>query len=130
MNQEDVDKIIAEAIAESKNEKKKKWHKGKSSGDTVQKVRQVLNWTFMAGFAAAIVIYFVLPEERVLFFCVGFGAVALKLAEFYLRFMLMLVAIFALAVPAHAQRIISELETNSDLSMDARPDSRPRKRRR
>ena len=129
MNQEDVDKIIAEAIAESKNEKKKKWHKGKSSGDTIQKVRQVLNWTFMAGFAAAIVIYFVLPEERVLFFCVGFGAVALKLAEFYLRFMLMLVAIFALAVPAHTQRIISELETNSDLSMDARPDSAETKKK-
>jgi hypothetical protein len=41
----------------------------------------------MLGFLAAIVIYFVLPEQRVLFFCVGFGAIALKLVEFYLRFM-------------------------------------------
>ncbi|MBR0046196.1 MAG: hypothetical protein IJP75_04840 [Bacteroidaceae bacterium] len=88
MNQEDVDKIIAEAVAESKKESHKKWHKSKSSSDSVATARRVLNWTFMLGFAAAIIIYFVLPEQRTLFFCVGFGAVALKLAEFYLRFML------------------------------------------
>ena len=88
MNQEDVDKIIAEAVAESKKESHKKWHKGKSSSDSVATARRVLNWIFMLGFAAAIIIYFVLPEERTLFFCVGFGAIALKLVEFYLRFML------------------------------------------
>lgn len=87
MNQEDVDKIIAEAVAESKAERRKKWHKGKSSNDSVMAARRVLNWTFMLGFAAAIIIYFVLPEQRTLFFCVGFGAIALKLVEFYLRFM-------------------------------------------
>lgn len=88
MNQEDVDKIIAEAVAESKNESRKKWHKGKSSSnDSVATTRRVLNWTFMLAFAAAIIIYFVLPEQRTLFFCVGFGAVVLKLVEFYLRFM-------------------------------------------
>lgn len=87
MNQEDVDKIIAEAVAESKRESKKKWHKGKSSNDNIATIRKVLNWTFMVGFVAAVIIYFVLPDQRVLFFCVGFGAVALKLVEFYLRFM-------------------------------------------
>lgn len=87
MNQEDVDKIIAEAVAESKAESRKKWHKGKSSNDIVMTVRRVLNWTFMLGFAAAIIIYFILPEQRTLFFCVGFSAIALKLVEFYLRFM-------------------------------------------
>ncbi|NLV52264.1 MAG: hypothetical protein GXY64_03235 [Bacteroidales bacterium] len=85
MNQEEIDKIIAEAVADSKSKNKKKWHKGK--GDQVAKARRVLNWLFMIGFVAAIIIYFVLPEQRVLFFSVGFGAIALKLVEFYLRFM-------------------------------------------
>jgi len=87
MNQEDVDRIIAEAVAESKKESRKKWHKGKSSSNNIETVRKVLNWTFMVGFVAAVVIYFALPEQRVLFFSIGFGAVALKLIEFYLRFM-------------------------------------------
>ena len=87
MNQEDVDRIIAEAVAESKKESRKKWHKGKSSSNTIETARKVLNWTFMVGFVAAVVIYFALPEQRVLFFSIGFGAVALKLIEFYLRFM-------------------------------------------
>ena len=87
MNQEDVDKIIAEAVAESKNERRKKWHKAKSSNHNVETARRVLNWVFMVGFVAAIVIYFVLPEPRILFFSIGFGAIALKLVEFYLRFM-------------------------------------------
>ena len=87
MNQEDVDKIIAEAVAESKQESKKRWHRGKSSNHSVETARKVLNWTFMAGFIAAVIIYFALPEQRVLFFSVGFGAVVLKLVEFYLRFM-------------------------------------------
>lgn len=87
MNQDDVDKIIAEAVAESKNESRKKWHKGKSHSSNVETTRRVLNWVFMVGFVAAVVIYFVLPEQRVLFFSVGFGAIAVKLVEFYLRFM-------------------------------------------
>lgn len=87
MNQEDVDRIIAEAVAESKKESREKWHKGKSSSNNIETARKVLNWTFMVGFVAAVVIYFALPEQRVLFFSIGFGAVALKLIEFYLRFM-------------------------------------------
>lgn len=87
MNQEDVDRIIAEAVAESKKESLKKWHKGKSPSNNIETARKVLNWTFMVGFVAAVVIYFALPEQRVLFFSIGFGAVALKLIEFYLRFM-------------------------------------------
>lgn len=86
MKQEDVDKIIAEALAESKNESKKKWHKGKSS-DSIKTARKVLNWIFMIGFVAAIFIYFAMPDQKILFFSVGFGAVVLKLIEFYLRFM-------------------------------------------
>ena len=36
MNQEDVDRIIAEAVAESKKESLKKWHKGKSSSNNIE----------------------------------------------------------------------------------------------
>jgi len=41
----------------------------------------------MIGFVAAIAIYFLLPEQRALFFGVGFGAILLKVVEFVLRFM-------------------------------------------
>lgn len=87
MKQEDVDKIIAEAVADSKRKSREKWHKKSSSGDSIMKARQMLNWIFMTGFALAIVIYFAFPEQKTLFFCVGFGAIVLKLVEFYLRFM-------------------------------------------
>ena len=87
MNQEDVDKIIAEAVAESKKESRRRWHKDASSQDAIMKARRILNWVFMVGFIAAIIIYFALPEQKTLFFSVGFGAIVLKLVEFYLRFM-------------------------------------------
>ncbi|MBQ0046655.1 MAG: hypothetical protein KBT33_03970 [Prevotellaceae bacterium] len=88
MNQEDVDKIIAEAVADSKKQSAAKWHKGgKGSKDSVLTARKVLNWAFMIGGLAAVILYFACPENKVLFFSVGFGAVVLKLVEFYLRFM-------------------------------------------
>lgn len=86
MKQDEVDKIIADAVAESKRERRGKWRKGQSSNG-VQTARKVLNWAFMLGFLAAIIIYFAMPEQRMLFFCVGFSAIVLKLVEFYLRFM-------------------------------------------
>lgn len=86
MKQDEIDKIIADAIAEDKNKRRKKWHKGKNA-DSVSTARKILNWTFILGFAIALVIYFVLPEQRTLFFCVGFSSIVLKLVEFYLRFM-------------------------------------------
>lgn len=87
MKQDEVDKIIADAVAESRKTRRGKWHKEGSSSNSIQTVRKVLNWAFMLGFLAAVIIYFALPEERTLFFCVGFSAIVLKLVEFYLRFM-------------------------------------------
>ena len=55
MQQSDVDKIIADAIAESKNSSRHHRHPKK---DGVKIARQVLNGVFMAGFVAAVVIYF------------------------------------------------------------------------
>lgn len=86
MKQDEVDKIIAEAVAESKRSRRGKWRKGGSSNG-VQTARKVLNWAFMLGFLVAVIIYFVLPEQRTLFFSIGFSAIVLKLVEFYLRFM-------------------------------------------
>ena len=86
MNKEDIDNIIAEAVADSQHQSKKKWHKGKPQRNT-DTVRLYLNWIFMVGFVAAIVLYFVLPEQKILFFSVGFGAIIIKVIEFYIRFM-------------------------------------------
>ena len=86
--QEEMDKIIAEALADSK--KQSKWHRPDNKGlsaDKIREARKILNFLFMALFAVALVIYFVFPEQRPLFFCVGFGAMILKIVEFILRFM-------------------------------------------
>lgn len=85
MKSEDVDKVIAEALAESKRQSK--WHRPKHSTST-ETARKILNTVFMIGFVAAVVIYFAMPENKTLFFCVGFGSIILKLIEFYLRFVL------------------------------------------
>lgn len=86
MTQEEIDKIIADAVADSKAKSTSKWHKRKNN-NTILTARKVLNWTFMTGFVIALIIYFAFPEQKTLFFCVGFGSVVLKLIEFYLRFM-------------------------------------------
>ena len=86
--QEEMDKIIAEALADSK--KQSKWHRPNNKRLNPEKVveaRKILNFLFMALFAAALVIFFVFPDQRPLFFCVGFGAMILKIIEFILRFM-------------------------------------------
>ncbi len=85
MKSDEVDKIIADAIAESKG--KSKWHRPKKGSEKVKKARSVLNILFMLGFLAAIIIYFALPDQKALFFSVGFGAMILKIVEFGLRFL-------------------------------------------
>jgi hypothetical protein len=86
MKTEDIDKIIAESL--EKEKKASKWHRPeKKKSDKMGQVRQVLNAVFMLGFLAAIIIYFAMPENRTLFFCVGFGAMAVKIVEFIIRFL-------------------------------------------
>ena len=86
MKSDEVDEIIANAIAESKG-KSGKWHRPKKRGEAVKKARNLLNILFMLGFLAAIIIYFALPDQKALFFSVGFGAMILKIIEFALRFL-------------------------------------------
>lgn len=86
MKTEEIDEIIANAVAESKG--KGKHHRpSKKSKFNTARIRSILNIVFMIGFVAAIVIYFVFPENKPLFFSVGFGALILKIIEFILRFL-------------------------------------------
>jgi len=84
---DEIDKIIAEAL----ESEKKKSHKGKPlsthNGNRIASIRKILNIVFIIGFIAAVIIYFVFPEQKILFFSIGFGAIALKIVEFFLRFM-------------------------------------------
>jgi len=82
----EIDKIIADAVNESKRESK--WHRpSKGNSTSILTARRVLNTLFMAGFILTIIIYFVFPENKILFFSFGFGSMILKIIEFYLRFM-------------------------------------------
>ena len=85
MKADEIDEIIVNAVAESKGKSAKPQRKKNSSA--VLKARSVLNILFMLGFLAAIIIYFAMPEQKALFFTVGFGALLLKLIEFALRFL-------------------------------------------
>lgn len=85
MQQDEIDKIIAEAVAGSKKESK--WHRPSGKSANIIRARNILNALFMLGFVAAVIIYFAMPESKTLFFCVGFGSMLLKIVEFILRFM-------------------------------------------
>lgn len=87
MKSDEIDKIIAEAL-EADKQSRHHSHRRRTTTDTRAIIRRVLNITFMVGFLAAIIIYFAWPEQRLLFFCVGFGAIFIKLIEFFIRFML------------------------------------------
>ena len=88
MNTDDIDKIIADAPDEDKKKNhQSRIQSGKGSSDGILIARKILNIVFMIGFVAAIIIYFVYPDNKPLFFCVGFGAMLLKITEFFLRFM-------------------------------------------
>lgn len=85
MKQEEIDQVIAEALEKEKG--KSRWHRPSRRRERVMQARNVLNILFMLGFVTAIAVYFLLPEQRTLFFCIGFGAIVLKIVEFVLRFM-------------------------------------------
>ena len=86
MKADEVDKIIAEALEKDRQQRSHR-RSGRSKKDAIQTVRKVLNIIFMIGFLAAIIVYFAIPENRILFFCLGFGAMLIKIVEFFLRFM-------------------------------------------
>lgn len=88
MRTDEIDEIIAKALEEDK-QKKGRSGKSKRGGNkhAIRTIRKWLNIIFMIGFAAAVIVYFALPEQRALFFGLGFGSMLLKIVEFFLRFM-------------------------------------------
>ncbi|MBQ0104304.1 MAG: hypothetical protein KBS99_09080 [Prevotellaceae bacterium] len=91
MKTDEIDKIIAEALEADKHPDSHRRHNGRSltssRSSKILTARKVLNTVFIIGFIAAVVIYFALPDQRMLFFCVGFGSMLIKIVEFFLRFM-------------------------------------------
>lgn len=84
MEKSEIDEIIAKSLAESRG--RRQWHRPKHNAGRVRQVRAILNTLFMLGFLAAVLVYFFLPEQRALFFGLGFGAMVLKIVEFIIRF--------------------------------------------
>ena len=86
MNKEEIDKLVEEALEKEKKDK----GPGKishSAAHRIVMIRRMLNAVFMLGFVAAIVIYFAMPSQRLLFYIVGFSSLAIKTAEYFLRFL-------------------------------------------
>lgn len=52
----------------------------------MDKVRNILNILFMLGAVAAVIVYFAIPDNRVIFYYVCGGAIFFKLMEFFIRF--------------------------------------------
>ncbi len=87
MKTDEIDNIIAEALAAEKRKKGGKANDSQGRKVNLKIIRKMLNVLFMIGFIAAVVVYFAIPEQRVLFFSLGFGSMFLKIIEFALRFM-------------------------------------------
>jgi len=85
MKADEIDKIIAEALEKDKQQGR---HRGKhTKSDGIETARKILNIVFMVGFLAAVIVYFACPDNRLLFFSLGFGAMIIKIIEFILRFL-------------------------------------------
>lgn len=86
MNADEVDKIIAEALAESKG---KKYKRGKTNTKSFEKekVRRILNMIFMIGAILTFILYFVLPDHKVISFTIGGISLVIKIVDYFLRFM-------------------------------------------
>ncbi|MCH5177721.1 MAG: hypothetical protein J1F25_06830 [Prevotellaceae bacterium] len=86
---DDIDKIIAEALEQEKGKRRRRKTDSERTQkrERMQRIRTILNTLFLLAFAATILLYILLPNDRTAFFCVGFGALLLKVVEFVLRFM-------------------------------------------
>ena len=53
----------------------------------IDKAREILNWLFLIGTAASIVLYFTSGEDKTVFFYVCITTLFLKILEFMFRFL-------------------------------------------
>ncbi len=78
MNREEIEKLIEESARQAHGNRK---------GLSVDTIRKWLNVLFLIGAAVGLVLYFAIPENRIL----GLGIIGtgmfLKIIEFFLRFL-------------------------------------------
>ncbi len=88
MKTDDIDKIIAEALEEHKGKRKGSSRQGRGmDAAKLMKIRNVLNALMIIGFILAVIVYFAFPEQRLLYYSLGFGAIFVKIVEFGVRFL-------------------------------------------
>ncbi len=79
MNREEIEKLIEESV--QGNRKRRSWV-------SKDQVRSVLNTLFLIAAAIGLILYFALPENRILGMGIIGGGMILKIIEMFLRFML------------------------------------------
>lgn len=79
MNREEIEKLIEESV--QGNRKRRSWV-------SKDQVRSVLNTLFLIAAAIGLILYFALPENRILGMGIIGGGMILKIIEIFLRFML------------------------------------------
>lgn len=88
MQADEVDKIIEEALRKEGHSGggRRKYHR--TNQDRKKAIRNILNAVFLIGCVVTILVRILCPENKILFFCVGFGSVLIKIIEFIIRLML------------------------------------------
>lgn len=79
MNREEIEKLIEESV--QGNRKRRSWV-------SKDQVRSVLNTLFLIAAVIGLILYFALPENRILGMGIIGGGMILKIIEMFLRFML------------------------------------------
>ena len=82
MKTDEIDRIIAEALEQEKNNHKGKINQKSNKNLQIKKIRKLLNAIFMIGFLLAVIVYFIWPEQKILFFSLGFGSMIIKIVIF------------------------------------------------
>lgn len=84
MQSDEIDKIIEEAL---KKDGSKRHHR-RPSQDRTKTVRKILNVIFLVGAAFTLFVFFMYPDNKMLFYCIGFGSILIKIVEYFIRFLL------------------------------------------
>lgn len=79
MNREEIEKLVEESAHGARKHK---------TSVTKEQVRKALNALFLVAAAVGLVLYFALPENRILGMGIIGGGMILKIIEIFLRFML------------------------------------------
>lgn len=79
MNREEIEKLVEESVRGNRKRK---------TFVTKNQVRAVLNTLFLVAAAVGLILYFTLPENRIVGMGIIGGGMILKIIEIFLRFML------------------------------------------